>query len=331
MIDFGGSSHVTRRGWRVGGALAAGAAGAFLARAVLAWAAEPSPAEPSLAAAPPAAAPPCDLPRVKPRAGRLPGLMCGNYRGRTVSLAGGPALSIAATVTAVAAAASQRRMHLAAAAAIVGGFAGAVGRYDDVVSSRQGQRVKGLAGHFGALRGGVVTSGVVKLVGVCGAGLAAATLQPGAGGAGGAGTGRRVAEVLAGAGVIAGTANLLNLLDLRPGRALKTGLAIGGPLVFGPGGALVAGTLGAALAVLPDDLREHVMLGDCGANTLGALVGLGIFARTGLREQVAIVAVLAALTVASERVSFSRVIEATPPLRQLDRLGRRGDGDAPPD
>ena len=34
-------------------------------------------------------------------------------------------------------------------------------------------------------------------------------------------------------------------------------------------------------------------------------------------------ALIAALTLASEKVSFTRVIEATPGLRELDRLGRR--------
>jgi hypothetical protein len=70
------------------------------------------------------------------------------------------------------------------------------------------------------------------------------------------------------------------------------------------------------------------MLGDSGANALGALLGLALVARTGPRGRAMALAVIAALTATSERVSFSRVIAQTPGLRQLDRLGRRPD---PPD
>ncbi len=83
------------------------------------------------------------------------------------------------------------------------------------------------------------------------------------------------------AGLVAGTANLLNLLDLRPGRAAKAGVLAAAATLRGPGGGLVAGPLGATLAVLPDDLGERVMLGDAGANALGALLGLRLAAVPG--------------------------------------------------
>ncbi len=91
----------------------------------------------------------------------------------------------------------------------------------------------------------------------------------------------------------------------------------------GPAGSLVAGPLGAALGVLPDDLGERVMLGDCGANAVGALLGLRLAAVPGRGTRAAVLAVVTALTLASEKVSFTRVIESTPGLRELDRLGRR--------
>ena len=86
---------------------------------------------------------------------------------------------------------------------------------------------------------------------------------------------------------------------------------------------VVAGPLGASLAVLPADLRERVMLGDCGANAVGALLGLRLAAVPGRPARVGALAAVVGLTLASERVSFTRVIEATPGLRELDRLGRR--------
>ncbi len=250
-----------------------------------------------------------------------------NFRGRTVTLAAGPALAVgAATAGAIGA-----QSRPATAATLVAGLgSGVVGLYDDVVGARPEQKAaKGFAGHLAALRDGRVTSGLVKIAGVGGAGLAAAVLlaadpavrshrhrsRQGAIG--------RVVDVLLGAGVVAGTANLVNLLDLRPGRALKAGVLLGVPLLSGPVGGLAAGPVGAAAALLPDDLDERVMLGDSGANALGALLGVALAARTGPLGRAGILAVVGALTAASERVSFTQVIQNTRGLRELDALGRR--------
>jgi len=136
---------------------------------------------------------------------------------------------------------------------------------------------------------------------------------------------RAVVNVALGGGVIAGTANLVNLLDLRPGRALKAGTVAATAMIAGPAGSIVAGPVGAAVAILPADLGEEVMLGDAGANAYGALIGLAIATRTGPWRRAAILAGLGALTAASEKVSFTKVIEATPVLREIDALGRRSD------
>lgn len=263
-----------------------------------------------------------------------------NFRGHPVSLAAGPAVAVAASLGAAGGAVVEGSPALAASALVAGLGAGAVGCYDDVVGARPDQRAKGFRGHLAALREGRVTSGLVKIVGVGAAGLAAAALLPSRQAGGRPGHSRQVGgrpghsrhpigrlhrgvDTLLGAGVIAGTANLVNLLDLRPGRAVKAGLLIGAPLAGSAVGGAVAGPLGAAAGVLPDDLAERVMLGDCGANALGAVLGVALAARTGTFGRAAIFVGLAALTAASERVSFTRVIEATPGLRELDALGRR--------
>jgi UDP-N-acetylmuramyl pentapeptide phosphotransferase/UDP-N-acetylglucosamine-1-phosphate transferase len=254
-----------------------------------------------------------------------PALARTNFRGRTVTLAGGPALAVAASSTAALGAPS----HPAAAAALVAGLgSGAVGLYDDVVGGRPEQKAaKGFAGHLGALRHGRVTSGLVKVAGVGAAGLAAAallaadpTVRSRRSHRGGLG---QAADLLLGAGVIAGTANLVNLLDLRPGRALKAGVLLGAPLLPGPTGGLAAGAVGAAAGLLPADLNEEIMLGDCGANALGALLGVALAARTGPVGRAGILTALVALTAASEKVSFTQVIQNTRGLRELDALGRR--------
>jgi hypothetical protein len=64
------------------------------------------------------------------------------------------------------------------------------------------------------------------------------------------------------------------------------------------------------------------MLGDTGANALGALLGLGA-TRLGRGGRLAVLAGLCALNGASEVVSFTKVIQRTPPLHWLDMLGRR--------
>jgi UDP-N-acetylmuramyl pentapeptide phosphotransferase/UDP-N-acetylglucosamine-1-phosphate transferase len=237
-----------------------------------------------------------------------------NYAGRPVTLLGGPALAAAATVTAVLGAPPGTR----AAAAVVGAVSGVVGGYDDLAGARPEQAGdKGLAGHLRALRAGRVSAGVVKVAGIGAAGATAALLTRRGRGPG------ALADAVLTTGLVAGTANLVNLLDLRPGRAAKAAAIAGAAGLGGAAGGLVAGPLGAALAVLPADLGERVMLGDCGANAAGALVGLRLAAVPGRGPRAAALALVVALTLASEKVSFTRVIEATPGLRDLDRLGRR--------
>jgi UDP-N-acetylmuramyl pentapeptide phosphotransferase/UDP-N-acetylglucosamine-1-phosphate transferase len=75
---------------------------------------------------------------------------------------------------------------------------------------------------------------------------------------------------------------------------------------------------------LPDDLGERLMLGDAGSNAIGAVLGVGAVLTLGPWSRVALAAVLAALNLAAEMVSFSRVIDRVAPLRLLDRLGRAG-------
>ena len=222
-----------------------------------------------------------------------------NYRGRTVSLAAGPALALAATVTGP-----------GVAGALAGLGAGAAGAYVDARGAAD--QAKGFRGHVTALREGRLTAGGVKLVTISATGLLAAVcVRP-----------RR--DLLVTGAVIAGTANLLNLLDLRPGRALKAAVLLGVTAAPSPRSAAAAGAAtGAALGVLGPDLSGQTMLGDTGANSAGALLGAALVQCCGRRGRLAALAVLTALTLASERVSFTRVIESTPGLRELDALGRR--------
>ncbi len=117
--------------------------------------------------------------------------------------------------------------------------------------------------------------------------------------------------------MVALAANVLNQLDTRPGRALKAFLA-GAALVRGP----AKGYVPIAVLLAPYDLREMTMLGDAGANALGALLGFGSVGKLTARGQLFAIAALAGLTAAGEARSLGELIEHTPVVSRLDRLGR---------
>jgi UDP-GlcNAc:undecaprenyl-phosphate/decaprenyl-phosphate GlcNAc-1-phosphate transferase len=248
-----------------------------------------------------------------------------NHRGEPVTLLEGPAVAAGAIAGVLAqrligSAGGRATAATAATAAIVVGGAGAAafGAYDDLAGS--GDR-RGFRGHLGALRHGEVTTGAVKLAGIGATGMVSAALAGGS-----------PADLVINAGLVAGGANLLNLFDLRPGRAIKVAVA-SGALIGAAGqdsdaaprlGVAVAvlPPLAAALALLPEDLGERAMLGDAGANAVGAMLGASA-AGLPRAARIALLAGIAGLTAASEKVSFTKVIERTPALRWLDMLGRR--------
>jgi UDP-N-acetylmuramyl pentapeptide phosphotransferase/UDP-N-acetylglucosamine-1-phosphate transferase len=235
-----------------------------------------------------------------------------NHRGEPVTLLEGPAAAAAA----VAAALTAPRLppSTRAALAVAGAAAAVLGGYDDLNGSTQR---RGFRGHLGALSDGEVTSGAVKLAGIGVTGLAAGLLLGGS-----------PADVIVNAGLAAGCANLVNLFDLRPGRAIKVTLAGGAAVsaLSADGRLASAAPVGAALALLPEDLGERAMLGDSGANALGAMLGVAAAATLSRPARAAVLATVAGLTAASEMVSFTKVIDRAPPLRWLDQLGRRPAG-----
>jgi UDP-N-acetylmuramyl pentapeptide phosphotransferase/UDP-N-acetylglucosamine-1-phosphate transferase len=191
---------------------------------------------------------------------------------------------------------------------------GMLGLVDDLLETGD---VKGFRGHIAALGQGRLTTGAVKLVGGGLVALVVAPPQPE----------DRLLWLAIDAAVIALSANLANLLDRAPGRVTKATLILGTVLIafnFDADESVgLAVVIGAAAGLLLPDLREQVMLGDAGANVLGAVLGWAFVLETPRAAHVVALVLVGGLNVLSERVSFSAVISRTPGLRELDHLGRR--------
>lgn len=279
---------------------------------------------------------------------RAMGLERPNFAGEPVLTGAGLVPALAVALVAVAAARVPfpsgplllpRMAALLAAATAT--FA-ALGLIDDLWGSRE---AGGFRGHLRLLlRERRVTTGLVKAVGGGAVGLAigVAIAHSGAGGeplpavtSFPGGFERPVAGALQALLVgiwIALAANAINLLDLRPLRAAKgTGLlgflVATVALIFRSGGAglLLAafGLLaGALVPYLPHEARRRVMLGDAGANALGAAVAVSaVFALPAPLPLGALTALMALFHLLSERHSLSSLIAARSWLRRLDAWG----------
>jgi UDP-GlcNAc:undecaprenyl-phosphate GlcNAc-1-phosphate transferase len=198
----------------------------------------------------------------------------------------------------------------------------ALGLIDDTLGQPRGaerqegrSEPRGWRGHGGALLRGEISTGVLKAAGSAGLALLAMSWLSLSDG-----------RWLLAAGVLVLATNVFNLLDLRPGRSSKAFVALGIGLGLGSGEVRPLWAIGlfAAPALVAGffDLRERAMLGDTGANLLGALAGLWLVLTLSGTGQLVALALLGAITVYGELRSISTLVERTPLLRQLDCLGR---------
>jgi UDP-GlcNAc:undecaprenyl-phosphate GlcNAc-1-phosphate transferase len=190
----------------------------------------------------------------------------------------------------------------------------ALGLIDDVLGGRTGSP-RGWRGHGAATLQGEFSTGALKGAGSLGLALLAMSLLPFSDG-----------RWLLATGVLVLSTNMFNLLDLRPGRATKAFLLLGAGLTLGALDVQPLWALGllAAPAVLAGlyDLRERAMIGDTGANLLGALAGLWLVLTLSGTGQAIALALLVVITLYGELRSISALIERTPVLRELDSWGR---------
>ncbi|MCL2655396.1 MAG: hypothetical protein FWD65_06855 [Coriobacteriia bacterium] len=226
--------------------------------------------------------------------------------------------------------------------ALAAGAVFAFGLIDDLGG---GGASKGFKGHLKALAHGQVTTGVVKLfgIGITAIIFAFYVIEPAPL------TGclmtafdrfHWVIFIFLVGGAVALSANFVNLCDLRPGRASKVSILL---LVIGLVASVILRLVSAdsltlsslyleflwflvfllpMLVTLRYDLRERGMLGDAGANSSGFIAGAYIVMRLGLVGLAVYFAVMLALNLISEKVSYSQVIEKNPLLSRLDQIGR---------
>jgi UDP-GlcNAc:undecaprenyl-phosphate GlcNAc-1-phosphate transferase len=186
-----------------------------------------------------------------------------------------------------------------------------LGLVDDALSTAP----RGWRGHGAALLRGEFSTGILKAAGSLG--LALFVLSA---------LGFSNERYLLAVAVLVLATNLFNLLDLRPGRASKAFVLLAAGLSLGAADAkplwLLGLFAGPALVAGAYDLRERAMLGDTGANLLGALAGWWLLLTLSLTGLEIALALLAIITLFGEFRSISALVEKTPGLRALDSLGR---------
>jgi hypothetical protein len=224
-----------------------------------------------------------------------------NHRGRSIAAPLGLVILVSALITLAAFASWSALACYPIGVALLG-----------LVDDAGASAVHGVRAHLRTLRTGRPDSGALKAAGTLILALATARWL--------GFTGVRAALA---AGVLVLAPHAFNLLDLRPGRAVKAFVLLAGALLAA-GGELLA--LGAFLGPVPIvafyDLRERGMLGDSGASLLGALAGLWLVMTLGLAGIAFALAALVTLALYGEVCSISALIARVPLLRALDSVGR---------
>jgi UDP-GlcNAc:undecaprenyl-phosphate GlcNAc-1-phosphate transferase len=249
------------------------------------------------------------------RALQAGGFVRENYRGRAVPFPFGVVIVFAAVAALIPLALLDRLAGvgeaLPAGLARVLPFALGVaflGLADDALSGPE----RGWRGHGAAVLRGGFSTGALKAIGALGLALYVAPGDDG--------------SYLLAAVVLVLATNLFNLLDLRPGRAVKVFVLLGAGLTLGAWDARPLAALGlfAAPVLVAGvyDVRERAMLGDTGSNLVGALAGLWLVLTLSTLGLAIATGVLLIVTAYGELRSISALVERTPPLRFLDSLGR---------
>jgi len=187
-----------------------------------------------------------------------------------------------------------------------------VGLIDDLIGNRD---ATGFKGHIKSLLKGKLTTGGFKaIIG----GLIALLI--------GSLFSFHVIEILVNALIIALFTNLINLLDLRPGRALKGFLSIS--ILFVIIGLsrevriILISIIGYAAGYFPQDIKAKSMMGDIGSNTLGVVLGVVAVISYTMTAKYIVLALLILIHIFTEKYSITEIIKKNSILNFIDELGR---------
>lgn len=185
------------------------------------------------------------------------------------------------------------------------------GILDDIIGNRD---VSGLKGHFKSLLNGKLTTGGFKALfgGFIGLVISIAISK-------------NIYDIVINTLIIALSTNLMNLLDLRPGRAIKGYLVISIVLLF----TLGEYTRNLLLLIFPNviayfnqDLKAKAMMGDTGSNVLGISIGILFVMVYPLKVRLIWLAFLIFIHILTEKYSLTKIIESNKFLNFIDKLGR---------
>lgn len=205
-----------------------------------------------------------------------------------------------------------------------------LGLLDDLMGSRE---ASGLKGHFIKLfKEKELTTGALKALAGGLIALAAGFYYGGWNADTHLESLRYASMLLVNALIIAFSTNVINLLDLRPGRAGK-GFLFGALVIIvgsfigrAPGIEsliILAIVTGCLLAYLPTDLKAKAMMGDTGSNPLGATLGILAVMSFGPTGKYVYLIFLLLFHVYTEKYSLTQTIEKSKILKYIDLLGRR--------
>lgn len=190
---------------------------------------------------------------------------------------------------------------------------GIVGLLDDIIGEK---KIKGFKGHLSSLLKRKLTTGGLKLIvgGISGV-LISILISTG------------LVQIIINTAIIGLFTNLINIFDLRPGRAGKVFVLLSLILLFtsraGGYNYIIISLLGIILVYLPKDLKAKVMMGDVGSNILGITLGIFCTITQVLEARILYLTFLIMIHIISEFYSFTDIIDNNKVLCYIDKLGRK--------
>lgn len=186
-----------------------------------------------------------------------------------------------------------------------------VGYLDDSLGE---STTKGFKGHLGGVMKGYLSTGMIKLIFALIMGFMISMVYF-------AGIGNIIFNTI----LFCLCVNMINLLDLRPGRAIK-GFALIILFISISSGLqsiwMLFPILSSLTIYIRDELDENCMLGDTGSNLLGGIMGMYTLKVASSGVKYALFSVLLLLHIVSEFKSFSEIIESVPILKSMDSFGQ---------